>query len=155
VLCRIYSCSFLSLFFFFSSRRRHTRFSRDWSSDVCSSDLLVPISPDETVRTEAIEVRELATKPPARFTEATLLSAMEGAGKLVDDEALREAMSERGLGTPATRAAIIEGLLNEGYLRREGRELVPTAKARQLMTLLSGLGVSELTSPELTGEWEH
>jgi DNA topoisomerase-3 len=64
-------------------------------------------------------------------------------------------MSERGLGTPATRAAIIEGLLNEGYLRREGRELVPSAKARQLMTLLSGLGVNELTSPELTGEWEH
>lgn len=120
-----------------------------------SEDTLVPITPDETVQTEEIEVRELSTKPPARFTEATLLSAMEGAGKLVDDEALREAMSERGLGTPATRAAIIEGLLNESYLRREGRELVPTAKARQLMTLLSGLGVSELTSPELTGEWEH
>jgi DNA topoisomerase-3 len=80
---------------------------------------------------------------------------MEGAGKLVDDEALREAMSERGLGTPATRAAIIEGLLNESYLRREGRDLIPSAKARQLMTLLSGLGVNELTSPELTGEWEH
>ena len=120
-----------------------------------SEDTLVPISPDETVQTEEIEVRELTTKPPARYTEATLLSAMEGAGKLVDDEALREAMSERGLGTPATRAAIIEGLLNESYLRRDGRELVPTAKARQLMTLLSGLGVSELTSPELTGEWEH
>ena len=116
---------------------------------------LIPITPDEIVHTEEVEVRELTTKPPARFTEATLLSAMEGAGKLVDDEALREAMSERGLGTPATRAAIIEGLLNEGYLRREGRELVPTAKARQLMTLLSGLGVNELTSPELTGEWEH
>ncbi|KAG1447313.1 hypothetical protein G6F57_017099 [Rhizopus arrhizus] len=80
---------------------------------------------------------------------------MEGAGKLVDDEELREAMSERGLGTPATRAAIIEGLLNEVYLRREGRDLVPTAKARQLMTLLAGLDVTELTSPELTGEWEH
>ena len=94
-------------------------------------------------------------EPPARYNEATLLSAMEGAGKLVDDEELREAMSERGLGTPATRAAIIEGLLNESYLRREGRDLVPTAKARQLMTLLSGLDVTELTSPELTGEWEH
>ncbi|NYT37887.1 DNA topoisomerase III [Allopusillimonas soli] len=116
---------------------------------------LVPVSDGEAVRTEDIEARGLVTKPPARFTEATLLSAMEGAGKLVDDEALREAMSERGLGTPATRAAIIEGLLNEGYLRREGRELVPSAKARQLMTLLSGLDVSELTSPELTGEWEH
>src|SRR5690554_5356485 len=116
---------------------------------------LVAVAENETVRTDDVELRKLATKPPARFTEATLLSAMEGAGKLVDDEALREAMSERGLGTPATRAAIIEGLLNEGYLRREGRELVPTAKARQLMTLLSGLGVNELTSPELTGEWEH
>ncbi|MGE4370997.1 MAG: DNA topoisomerase III [Burkholderiaceae bacterium] len=116
---------------------------------------LVPVADNENVRTEDIEARGLSTKPPARFTEATLLSAMESAGKLVDDEALREAMSERGLGTPATRAAIIEGLLNEGYLRREGRELVPSAKSRQLMTLLSGLGVSELTSPELTGEWEH
>ncbi len=116
---------------------------------------LVPVADGERVLTEDIEARGLATKPPARFNEATLLSAMEGAGKLVDDEALREAMSERGLGTPATRAAIIEGLLNEGYLRREGRDLIPSAKARQLMTLLAGLGVNELTSPELTGEWEH
>jgi DNA topoisomerase-3 len=117
--------------------------------------MLTPVANGETVKTDEIEARELATKPPARFTEATLLSAMEGAGKLVDDEALREAMSERGLGTPATRAAIIEGLINETYLRREGRDLVPSAKARQLMTLLSGLGVNELTSPELTGGWEH
>jgi DNA topoisomerase-3 len=116
---------------------------------------LVAVSDGEKVKTEDIEAKALVTKPPARFNEATLLSAMEGAGKLVDDEALREAMSERGLGTPATRAAIIEGLLNEGYLRREGRDLIPSAKARQLMTLLSGLGVNELTSPELTGEWEH
>ncbi|OZI66242.1 DNA topoisomerase III [Bordetella genomosp. 11] len=116
---------------------------------------LVPVADGEKVRTEEIEAVGLATKPPPRYNEATLLSAMEGAGKLVEDEELREAMSERGLGTPATRAAIIEGLLNEGYLRREGRDLVPTAKARQLMTLLSGLDVTELTSPELTGEWEH
>lgn len=116
---------------------------------------LVPVADGETVRTEAVDAVGLATKPPPRYNEATLLSAMEGAGKLVDDEELREAMSERGLGTPATRAAIIEGLLNEVYLRREGRDLVPTAKARQLMTLLAGLDVTELTSPELTGEWEH
>jgi DNA topoisomerase-3 len=95
------------------------------------------------------------TKPPARYSEATLLSAMEGAGKLIDDEGLREAMAGKGLGTPATRAAIIEGLLNEKYLLREGRELIPTAKAFQLMTLLRGLGVDELTLPELTGEWEY
>jgi DNA topoisomerase-3 len=80
---------------------------------------------------------------------------MEGAGKLVDDDELREAMAGKGLGTPATRAAIIEGLLAEKYLVREGRELIPTAKAFQLMTLLRGLGVEELTQAELTGEWEH
>jgi len=116
---------------------------------------LVAVDAGEAVRTEDIEARGLVTKPPARYSEATLLSAMEGAGKLLSDEELRDAMSERGLGTPATRAAIIEGLLNENYLRRDGRELSPTAKARQLMTLLAGLGVNELTSPELTGEWEY
>ena len=94
------------------------------------------------------------TKPPARFNEATLLSAMEGAGKLVDDDELRAAMREKGLGTPATRAQIIEGLISEKYLLRDGRELTPTAKAFPLMTLLRGLGVPELFSPELTGEWE-
>ncbi len=97
----------------------------------------------------------LTTKPPARYNEATLLSAMEGAGKLVEDDDLREAMAGKGLGTPATRAAIIEGLLTEKYLVREGRELIPTAKAFQLMTLLRGLRVEELTAPELTGGWEH
>jgi DNA topoisomerase-3 len=80
---------------------------------------------------------------------------MEGAGKLIDDDDYREAMSEKGLGTPATRAAIIEGLLAEKYMVREARELIPTAKAFQLMTLLRGLGVEELTRPELTGNWEH
>ncbi|WP_019142232.1 DNA topoisomerase III [Noviherbaspirillum massiliense] len=116
---------------------------------------LVPVAKDEKVKTEKITANGLVTKPPARYSEATLLSAMEGAGKLVDDEDLREAMAGKGLGTPATRAAIIEGLLNEKYLLREGRELIPTAKAFQLMTLLRGLGVDELTLPELTGEWEY
>ncbi|NEX63821.1 DNA topoisomerase III [Noviherbaspirillum galbum] len=116
---------------------------------------LVPVAKDEKVKTDQINVHQLVTKPPARYTEATLLSAMEGAGKLVDDEDLREAMAGKGLGTPATRAAIIEGLLNEKYLLREGRELIPTAKAFQLTILLRGLGVDELTLPELTGEWEY
>jgi DNA topoisomerase-3 len=80
---------------------------------------------------------------------------MEGAGKTIDDDELREAMQEKGLGTPATRAAIIEGLISEKYLLREGRELIPTAKAFQLMTLLRGLEVEELSKPELTGEWEY
>ena len=116
---------------------------------------LVPVKPGEMVRAEVVEPKGLKTRPPARYSEATLLGAMEGAGKLVDDDELREAMQEKGLGTPATRAAIIEGLLNEKYILREGRELIPTAKAFQLMTLLRGLGVEELSKPELTGEWEY
>ncbi|HEV7866122.1 MAG TPA: DNA topoisomerase, partial [Chthoniobacteraceae bacterium] len=113
------------------------------------------VTPGEPVRTEAIEVKENITKPPPRYNEATLLSAMEGAGKLVDDEELREAMSERGLGTPATRAQVIEGLLFEGYLIRQGRELIVTAKGISLITLLRNLHAETLTKPELTGEWEH
>ncbi|KXV15769.1 DNA topoisomerase III [Caballeronia megalochromosomata] len=116
---------------------------------------LVPVQKDEKVDTEKVAAHGLVTKPPARYNEASLLSAMEGAGKLVEDEELRDAMAAKGLGTPATRAAIIEGLLGEKYMVREGRELIPTAKAFQLMTLLRGLGVEELTAPELTGQWEH
>ncbi len=116
---------------------------------------LVAVQPGEIVRTEDVAVNALKTKPPARYTEATLLGAMEGAGKLIDDDELREAMQEKGLGTPATRSAIIEGLINEKYMLRDGRELVPTAKAFQLMTLLRGLAVEELTKPELTGNWEY
>jgi DNA topoisomerase III len=116
---------------------------------------LVPVAPDELVRTESVDVNALKTKPPARYSEATLLGAMEGAGKLIDDDELREAMQEKGLGTPATRSTIIEGLINEKYMLREGRELIPTAKAFQLMTLLRGLAIEELTKPELTGNWEY
>jgi DNA topoisomerase III len=116
---------------------------------------LVAVQPGETVRTEEAVAKGLKTRPPVRYSEATLLGAMEGAGKMVDDEELRSAMGDKGLGTPATRAAIIEGLLTEKYMLREGRELIPTAKAFQLMTLLRGLGVEELSRPELTGEWEH
>jgi DNA topoisomerase-3 len=116
---------------------------------------LVPVSANETVQTEEILLRALQTRPPARFNEATLLSAMEGAGKMVDDEELRAAMAERGLGTPATRAQIIEGLLTEQYLYREGRELIPSAKAFSLITLIKGLGIDALASPELTGGWEY
>ncbi len=116
---------------------------------------LVAVAAGELARTESIDVKALKTRPPARYTEATLLSAMEGAGKLIDDDDMREAMQEKGLGTPATRAAIIEGLIYEKYIHREGRELVPGAKAFQLMTLLRGLGVEDLTKPELTGNWEY
>ena len=115
---------------------------------------LIAVAKDEKVNTESINVVALQTKPPARYSEATLLSAMEGAGKLVEEDEFREAMAEKGLGTPATRASIIEGLLYEKYIVREGRELIPTAKAFQLMTLLRGLGIEELTQPALTGGWE-
>ncbi len=115
---------------------------------------LAAVKPGEKVTTEKIEVAAGTTRPPPRLNEATLLSAMEGAGKLIDDEELREAMREKGLGTPATRAQIIEGLISEKYIHRDGKELVPTAKAFSLMTLLHGLGVPELFSPELTAEWE-
>jgi DNA topoisomerase-3 len=116
---------------------------------------LVAVAPGEQVRTEDVAVGALKTKPPARYTEATLLSAMEGAGKLIEDEDLRDAMKEKGLGTPATRAQTIEGLIAEKYMLRDGRELVPTAKAFQLMTLLRGLAIEDLTRPDLTGNWEY
>ena len=123
--------------------------------DEASSQNLVPVRAGETVETADAQAKALKTKPPARYSEATLLGAMEGAGKFVDDDELREAMQEKGLGTPATRASIIEGLILEKYLLREGREMIPTAKAFQLMTLLRGLGVQELSKPELTGDWEY
>ncbi len=116
---------------------------------------LVPVKPGEIVQNESADLKGLKTRPPARYSEATLLGAMEGAGKTIDDDELREAMQEKGLGTPATRAATIEGLIAEKYMLREGRELIPTAKAFQLMTLLRGLGVEELSKAELTGEWEY
>ncbi|OUM03801.1 DNA topoisomerase III [Variovorax sp. JS1663] len=124
-------------------------------ADDKDSKRLVPVKPGEQVQVESVEPKGLKTRPPARYSEATLLGAMEGAGKTIDDDELREAMQEKGLGTPATRAAIIEGLLAEKYILREGRELIPTAKAFQLMTLLRGLGVEELSKAELTGEWEY
>ena len=90
-------------------------------------------------RTLSAELHSETTKPPPRYTEATLLSAMEGAGKLVDDEELAEAMKERGLGTPATRADTIDGLINQQYIERAQRELVPTAKAESLLEFLAAV----------------
>jgi DNA topoisomerase-3 len=115
---------------------------------------LPAITPNESVAVVAVEAQRNQTKPPPRYTEATLLSAMEGAGKLVEDDELRAAMEAKGLGTPATRAAIIEGLIQEEYVHRNGKELVPTPKAFSLFFALRHFGVSEITSPELTGDWE-
>ncbi|HZL77437.1 MAG TPA: DNA topoisomerase, partial [Candidatus Limnocylindrales bacterium] len=127
-----------------------------YGKEVQSEDapILIAVQPNEKVKATKVEVEANVTKPPARYSEATLLSAMEGAGKLIEDEELREAMSEKGLGTPATRATIIEGLIWEKYVVRNGRELQPTAKAFSIITLLRGLEIPQLSSPELTGEWE-
>ena len=105
-------------------------------------------------RTTATELHAETTKPPARYTEATLLSAMEGAGKLVEDEDMAEAMKERGLGTPATRADTIDGLINQKYMDRQQRDLVPTPKAESLIQFLGAVKAEALTSPAMTGDWE-
>ncbi|MBQ3218708.1 MAG: DNA topoisomerase 3 [Akkermansia sp.] len=118
-------------------------------------DELCAIAPGEKVLTEKAQAMEDRTKAPAAYTEATLLTAMETAGKLVEDEELAYAMKERGLGTPATRAAIIEGLLTQEYIARDGKDLVATRRGMDLIDLLCKIGLSTLSSPELTGEWEY
>ncbi|MBL9117245.1 MAG: DNA topoisomerase III [Verrucomicrobiaceae bacterium] len=116
--------------------------------------LLTPYSDGENASTLDVELREETTKPPPRYNEATLLSTMENAGKFVEDEDHAEAMSERGLGTPATRAAIIEGLIMDGYIERNQRDLVVTQKGLNLIGQISEIGIEALSSPELTGQWE-
>jgi DNA topoisomerase-3 len=106
----------------------------------------------EDVLTREVESLAKETKPPRRYSDASLLAAMETAGKLVDDEELREAMKDSGIGTPATRAAIIERLIDVGYVEREGRSLVCTEKG---VNVIKFLGEHALTSPSLTGDWEH
>jgi DNA topoisomerase III len=112
---------------------------------------LPPLQQGQTVKCASAEVEAKETKPPPRYTEATLLSAMETAGKLIDDEELREAMKESGLGTPATRAETIETLIRREYIERAGKDLTPTPKGLQVITMLEE---HPLTSPELTGNWE-
>lgn len=120
------------------------------------SDPTIPAATDgENANIEKIECAEETTKPPTRYNEATLLGAMESAGKFVDDDELAEAMKERGLGTPATRASIIEHLIKTKYVDRAGKDLVPTIKAEELMSFLKILGFEILNSPALTGEWEY
>ena len=106
----------------------------------------------ESADVRDVSVLEKETQPPRRYSDASLLGAMEGAGKLVDDEEAAEAMKEAGIGTPATRAAIIERLIDVGYVERDARALVPTEKGMNVIRLL---GDHPLTSPQLTGEWEH
>jgi DNA topoisomerase-3 len=115
---------------------------------------LVPVAPGESAKTEDVRVEDKVTKPPARYNESTLLSAMETAGKRVEDDELREAMSERGLGTPATRAAIIEGLIADEYVSRQGRDLFVSGRGIRVITQIRDMGIDILASPEMTGEWE-
>ena len=120
--------------------------------DDSGGDQLLPkLEQGERVETRSVESLRKETQPPRRFTDASLLAAMETAGKEVEDAELREAMKDSGIGTPATRASIIERLVDVGYLEREGRALVATEKGIQVIRLLNG---HPLTSPELTGNWE-
>ena len=119
-----------------------------------NKDELVAVTQGESAQAQAVQLLEKETTPPARYTESTLLSAMEGAGKLIDNDEQREAMSERGLGTPATRAAIIEGLIRQQYIARDGRELNVTGKGLRLIELCEEMNINQLTSPSMTGDWE-
>jgi len=117
--------------------------------------ILAPVPAGTPVDCREIAIEAHETTPPPRYNEATLLSAMENSDKLVEDEDLADAMKERGLGTPATRAAIIEKLIKEKYVVREGKDLTPTGKAFELIALLEAMKIEVLASPELTGEWEY
>lgn len=122
-------------------------------------DDLTGVTAGESAEVKKIEILDEATKPPARFSESTLLSAMEGAGKLLDDEALAEAMSERGLGTPATRAAIIEALIRQKYIARDGdggrSPLHVTGNGMRLIDVVREMDINGLASPQMTGDWEY
>ena len=123
-----------------------------------AKDELVAAEDGEPAKVVSVDWKEEVTRPPARFNDSTLLSAMETAGKRVDDEELRDAMSERGLGTPATRASIIENLIRQKYLFRhelQKRDLVVSNKGLALVDLLQEIGITDLGSPEMTGEWEY
>ena len=126
-----------------------------YGTDKRKKDELCKLAPGETVTAAKVQDVQEMTKPPAAYTEATLLTAMETAGKLVEDEDLADAMKERGLGTPATRAAIIEGLITQEYIVRDGKDLVATRRGMDLIDLLVKIGLSTLSSPELTGDWEY
>lgn len=111
---------------------------------------LPALSMGASLKNKGVKVEEKQTKPPALYTEATLLSAMENAGRFVDDEELREQLKDSGLGTPATRAGIIERLIKVGYIKREKKNLIPTEKGINLISIVP----DNIKSPELTGSWE-
>lgn len=130
-------------------------FKEVYGKDANSEETIPPIGKDGKAKTLAIDVSDETTNPPPRYTESTLLSMMENAGKLVEDDEFADAMKDRGMGTPATRAAIIEKLISDKYMIRDGKELVPTSKAFDLIHVAKAMQIEDLTSPELTGEWEY
>ena len=136
----------------YGAGRRRRRAARRATKTRAPTSMLPRLIEGEHVQTREIKSLAKETKPPRRYSDASLLGAMETAGKLVDDDELREAMKESGIGTPATRAAIIERLITVGYIERDGRSLVATEKGLNVVRLL---GRHPLTSPELTGQWEH
>jgi DNA topoisomerase III len=129
-----------------------TNGDRQSEDDEAEGGEIPALQQGQTVRCVEAEFEDKMTRPPPRYTEASLLSAMETAGRLVDDEELRDAMKESGLGTPATRAETIETLIRREYVERVGRDLQATPKGIQVVTMLEQ---HKLTSPELTGDWEH
>lgn len=119
------------------------------------NDRSFDLTPDKPVQCKKSEVKEKATQPPKSYTEGTLLKAMESAGKSIEDEALRDAMKDSGLGTPATRAATIERLKKVGYITMQGKKITVTQKGRTAVELIRHAGVELLASPEMTGQWER
>ena len=115
-----------------------------------NEQILPDVKKDDTVMVKEAHTIEKETKPPLPYNEATLLTAMENAGKNTDDEQLKEKMKEYGLGTPATRAAIIERLIEVGYIHRKGKALIPDIKGKQLISIVP----EEMRSPVTTGKWE-
>ncbi|MFC5469332.1 DNA topoisomerase 3 [Cohnella suwonensis] len=123
--------------------------------ETLETDAHFEIDPAGSVVCSDVEVKEKETQPPKHYTEGTLLKAMESAGKQIEDEELRDAMKDSGLGTPATRAATIERLKNVGYVDMQGKKIMITPKGRTAIELIRGAGVELLTSPEMTGQWER
>ncbi|HEY8236001.1 MAG TPA: DNA topoisomerase 3 [Gaiellaceae bacterium] len=136
-----------------SDLKKQTEETEDSADAIGDESAELPkLEQGQSVKCVKAEFEDKQTKPPPRYTEATLLSAMDTAGKRIDDEELREAMKERGLGTPATRAETIETLIRREYIERVGKDLQATPKGIQVITMLED---HKLTSPELTGDWEH
>lgn len=123
--------------------------------EAVETDAPFELNASQPVRCEDVEVKEKETQPPKHYTEGTLLKAMESAGKQIEDDELRDAMKDSGLGTPATRAATIERLKQVGYIDMQGKRIVLTQKGRIAVELIRGAGVELLTSPEMTGQWER